>query len=35
LETSPSPDSGDYPVPSGNISNKGDGTGLPGDFVGE
>jgi hypothetical protein len=31
----PSPDSGDYPVPSGNISNKGDGTGLPGDFDGE
>ena len=30
-----SPDSGDYPVPSGNISNKGDGTGLPGDFDGE
>jgi hypothetical protein len=29
------PDSGDYPVPSGNISNKGDGTGLPGDFDGE
>ncbi len=31
----PSPDSGDYKVPSGNISNKGDGTGLPGDFDGE
>ena len=31
----PSPDSGDYPVPSGNISNEGDGTGLPGDFDGE
>jgi hypothetical protein len=31
----PSADSGDYPVPSGNISNKGDGTGLPGDFDGE
>jgi hypothetical protein len=31
----PSPDSGDYPVPSGNISNDGDGTGLPGDFDGE
>jgi hypothetical protein len=30
-----SPNSGDYPVPSGNISNKGDGTGLPGDFDGE
>jgi hypothetical protein len=28
-------DSGDYPVPSGNISNEGDGTGLPGDFDGE
>jgi hypothetical protein len=28
-------DSGDYSVPSGNISNKGDGTGLPGDFDGE
>jgi hypothetical protein len=30
-----SPASGDYPVPSGNISNKADGTGLPGDFDGE
>jgi len=29
------PDSGDYPVPSGNIDMAGDGTGVPGDFDGE
>ena len=27
--------SGDYPVPSGNVDNAGDGSGQPGDFDGE
>jgi hypothetical protein len=31
----PSVDSGDYPVPEGNVDNAGDGTGAPGDFRGE
>ncbi|HVZ89779.1 MAG TPA: hypothetical protein VHG72_22655 [Polyangia bacterium] len=31
----PSADSGDYPVPSGNVENTGDGSGAPGDFRGE